>query len=144
MECSNTHATVGASNRTRLRRLPDRGSFDRSELNEILDTAVICHVGFVHEGKPVVIPTIHARIDETLMIHGSAASRMLRTLAAGVDVCVTVTLVDGLVLSKSWFHHSVNYRSAVIFGVAVLVSDPVRKEHALAAIVDHVNPGRTT
>jgi nitroimidazol reductase NimA-like FMN-containing flavoprotein (pyridoxamine 5'-phosphate oxidase superfamily) len=127
-----------------VRRHPERASGQRADLDAILDTALICHVGFVHDGSPVVIPTIHARQDDRLLLHGSPASRMLRNLGSGVDVCVTVTLVDDLVLAKSWMHHSMNYRSAVLFGVAVAVTDPAGKLEALRTIVDHVRPGRTS
>ncbi|MHB8663372.1 MAG: pyridoxamine 5'-phosphate oxidase family protein [Acidimicrobiales bacterium] len=112
-------------------------------MDAILDTALVCHVGFVDGATPVVIPTIHARDGDTLYLHGSAASRLLRRLAGGLEVCVTVTLVDGLVLAKSWMHHSMNYRSAVIFGRATTVTDPDAKVEALRAIVDHVQPQRS-
>jgi len=133
--CTNT--------RTRVRRRPERAVEERSALDEVLDEALICHVGFIPDGYPVVIPTIHARQGDALLVHGSPASRMLRDLAGGVDVCVTVTIVDALVLSKSWFHHSLNYRSAVIFGRAVAVDDDGAKLEALRRIVEHVQPGRT-
>jgi nitroimidazol reductase NimA-like FMN-containing flavoprotein (pyridoxamine 5'-phosphate oxidase superfamily) len=129
--------------RTRLRRRPERAVADRSALDEVLDQALICHVGFVHDGYPVVIPTIHARQGDVLLVHGSPASRMLRDLAGGIDVCVTVTIVDALVLSKSWFHHSLNYRSAVIFGRAVALDDDAAKLEALRCVVEHVQAGRT-
>jgi uncharacterized protein len=128
--------------RTRVRRLPKRGNYDRETINAILDEAFICHVGFVAEGQPYVIPTGYARIGSDLYIHGSAASRMLRNLAEGVDVCVTVTLIDGLVLARSAFHHSINYRSVVILGKAELIEDPDEKNNALEAFTDHVIPGR--
>src|SRR5437773_12259755 len=102
------------TDRTTVRRLAKRGVYDRDAVYAILDEALLCHVGFVVEGSPVVIPTIHWRVDDTLYFHGSAASRMLRSLENGVDACVTVTLLDGLVLARSAFHHSMNYRSAVI------------------------------
>jgi nitroimidazol reductase NimA-like FMN-containing flavoprotein (pyridoxamine 5'-phosphate oxidase superfamily) len=126
-----------------MRRRPDRALFAVEDLHGILDAAVICHVGFVHDGTPVVIPTIHARWGSTLYLHGSPASRMLRDLATGLDVCVTVTLVDGLVLAKSWMHHSMNYRSAVIFGRAGIVDDPTGKVDALRTVVDRVQAGRS-
>ena len=109
--------------RTTLKRLPKRASYERETVYRILDEGFVCHVGFVHEGRPVVIPTGYARSGDQLYIHGSAASRMLRTLREGVDVCVTVSLVDGLVLARSSFHHSMNYRSVVVFGRARLVED---------------------
>ncbi len=130
--------------RTTLKRLPKRGSFDRDVVNAILDEAFICHVGFVADGQPYVIPTGFARIDDDLMIHGSAASRMMRNMAKGIDVCVTVTLVDGLVLARSAFNHSVNYRSVVILGKAELVADESEKNAALEAFTEHIIPGRWT
>lgn len=128
--------------RTTLKRLPKRGVYDRNSIYEILDEGFICHVGFAGNGKPVVIPTGYARVEDRVYIHGSQASRMLRTLAEGVDVCVTVTIVDGLVLARSAFHHSINYRSVVIFGRASLVEDPETKLAALFAFSEHVVPGR--
>lgn len=127
---------------TTLKRLPDRGRFDRETVYSILDEAFICHVGFVADGKPVVIPTGFARDGDRLYIHGSAASRMLRDLSGGIDVCLTVTLVDGLVLARSAFHHSINYRSVVIFGKAQLVDDDRQKMEALRLFTEHIIPGR--
>ncbi|HYO76291.1 MAG TPA: pyridoxamine 5'-phosphate oxidase family protein [Thermoanaerobaculia bacterium] len=129
--------------RTRVRRLPKRGEYDRATINAILDEALVCHVGFVVENAPVVIPTIHWRDGDTLYIHGSAASRMLRSLKKGVDVCVTVTLLDGLVLARSAFHHSMNYRSVVVLGTATEVTDDAEKVRALEALVEHVVAGRS-
>src|SRR5215212_10299000 len=111
------------TDRTTVRRLAGRGVYDRETIHRILDEALVCHVGFVADGAPVVIPTIHTRVGDTLYFHGSAASRMLRTLRGGIDACVTVTLLDGLVLARSAFHHSMNYRSAMIFGRAHEVRD---------------------
>jgi nitroimidazol reductase NimA-like FMN-containing flavoprotein (pyridoxamine 5'-phosphate oxidase superfamily) len=128
--------------RTTLKRLPKRGSHDRETIEAILDEGFICHVGFVADGKPFVIPTGYARVGDRLIIHGSQASRMLRTLEQGVDVCVTVTLIDGLVLARSAFHHSMNYRSVVVFGRAILVDDPAEKLAALRALSEHMSPGR--
>jgi uncharacterized protein len=128
--------------RTTLKRLPKRAEYDRERVYAILDEAFICHVGFVVEGQPVVIPTGYGRIGNVLYIHGSAASRMLRTLGGGVDVCVTVTLVDGLVLARSVFHHSFNYRSVVVFGRARVVTETAEKVAALHAFTEHVIPGR--
>lgn len=127
---------------TTLKRLPDRGAFDRETVYHILDAAFLCHVGFVVDGQPFVIPTSYARVNDELFIHGSAASRMLRNLSAGIPVCVTVTLVDGLVLARSAFHHSINYRSVVVFGTAQLVTDEQAKYDALKAFTEHVIPGR--
>ena len=128
--------------RTTLRRLPARGHFDRATVNAILDEALVCHVGFVSDGQPFVIPTIHARVGDHVFVHGSAASRMLKTLQGGVPVCLTATLVDGLVLARSAFHHSINYRSVVVVGPATEVVDPAEKARALDAIVEHIVPGR--
>jgi nitroimidazol reductase NimA-like FMN-containing flavoprotein (pyridoxamine 5'-phosphate oxidase superfamily) len=128
--------------RTQLKRLPKRGHYDRETAYNILDTAFVCHVGFVADGQPYVIPTNYGRAGDTLYLHGSAASRMLKTLSAGVPVCVTVTHVDGLVLARSAFHHSVNYRSAVILGTARLVEDPSEKTEALRLFTEHVIKGR--
>ena len=136
-------ATFETTDRTTVRRLPKRAAYDRQTVYSILDEALICHVGFVVEGKPVVIPTIHARLNDRLYVHGSEASRMLRTLREGVDVCVTVTLLDGLVIARSAFHHSMNYRSVVVYGVATEVSDRGEKLTALETIVEHVVPGRS-
>jgi nitroimidazol reductase NimA-like FMN-containing flavoprotein (pyridoxamine 5'-phosphate oxidase superfamily) len=128
--------------RTQVKRLPNRGAYDSETVFAILDEAFLCHVGFVVDGQPFVIPTGYARVDETLYIHGSAASRMLRTLSEGVQVCVTVTLVDGLVLARSAFHHSMNYRSVVILGRATLVDRREEKLAALEAFTEHVVHGR--
>ena len=128
--------------RTTLKRLPKRGEFDREKVYEILDEAFICHVGFVHHEKPVVIPTGYARIGDNLYIHGSQASRMLRSLSDGIDVCVAVTLIDGLVLERSAFHHSVNYRSVVVFGKAEIVEEYDEKMQALNAFTEHIVPHR--
>jgi uncharacterized protein len=128
--------------RTKVRRLPDRGKYDAESVYGILDEAFFCHVGFVVEGQPYVIPTGFARIDDTLYIHGSAASRMLRTLADGVQVCVTVTLIDGIVMARSGFHSSMNYRSVVILGRAMPVEARDEKLAALAAFSEQVMPGR--
>ncbi|HSB26843.1 MAG TPA: pyridoxamine 5'-phosphate oxidase family protein, partial [Pyrinomonadaceae bacterium] len=113
--------TFAQTSRNNLKRLPKRGHYDRDTVYRILDEGFICHIGFVVDSQPFVIPTGYARLNDDLLIHGSQASRMLRTLANGVDACVTVTLIDGLVLARSAFHHSINYRSVVIFGRATLV-----------------------
>jgi nitroimidazol reductase NimA-like FMN-containing flavoprotein (pyridoxamine 5'-phosphate oxidase superfamily) len=128
--------------RTTLKRLPKRGEYERDKVYEILDEAFICHVGFVFDGHPYVIPTGYGRVGDRLYIHGSSASRMLRTLKEAVEVCVTVTLMDGLVLARSAFHHSVNYRSVVILAKAVAVEDLAEKMEALRAFTEHVVPGR--
>jgi hypothetical protein len=128
--------------RTQLRRYPKRGSFDVATVYSILDEAFLCHVGFVVDGQPIVIPTGFARSGDQLYVHGSAASRMLRTLDQGVDVCVTVMLLDGFVLARSGFHHSMNYRSVVVLGKAKPVLDPEEKLRALQAFTNHIVPGR--
>ena len=130
------------TDRTSLGRLPERGSHDVEAAYDILDEALYCHVGFAIDGKPAVIPTIHARDGDRLVLHGSAASRMLRTLKGGVDVCVVATLLDGLVMARSAFHHSMNYRSVVIFGRARLIEDEDDRELAMRAITEHIAPGR--
>lgn len=128
--------------RSQIRRLPKRGHYDRQTIEQILDEGLICHVGFVVDGQPFVIPTAYGRVDDRLYIHGSPASRMLQTLTRGIDVCITVTLLDGLVLARSAFHHSMNYRSVVIFGQATLVEEFDEKVSALKAFTEHIVPGR--
>ena len=128
--------------RTRVKRLPKRASYDRDAIYSILDTALVCHVGFAIDGQPYVIPTLHVRIGDRLYIHGSAASRMLGAAAEGTPIAVTVTHIDGLVLARSAFHHSVNYRSVVILGAATLVTDPAEKFAVMKGLIDHVAPGR--
>ena len=128
--------------RTTLKRLPQRGAFDRESIDQILDEGFICHVGFAVDGQPYVIPTGYARAGDRLFIHGSQASRMLRTLGQGLEVCLTVTLIDGLVLARSAFHHSMNYRSVVVFGRATVVDERKEKLAALRALSDHMIPGR--
>jgi nitroimidazol reductase NimA-like FMN-containing flavoprotein (pyridoxamine 5'-phosphate oxidase superfamily) len=133
---------ISKTEKTRLRRIPKRGAFDRETINGILDEAFICHVGFAVDGQPYVIPTGFARVGNTLLIHGSSASRMLRNLADGIGVCVTITLLDGLVLARSAFHHSMNYRSVVILGKAKVIEDEKEKNDALFALSEHIIPGR--
>jgi nitroimidazol reductase NimA-like FMN-containing flavoprotein (pyridoxamine 5'-phosphate oxidase superfamily) len=133
---------MSSTDRTRVRRHPERGVYDRGPIDAILDEALICHVGFVVDGQPFVIPTIHARAGDVLYLHGSSASRMLRTLRDGVDACVTATLLDGIVLARSVYNHSMNYRSAVVLGRAREVVDAEEKLAALHAIVEHMVPGR--
>jgi uncharacterized protein len=128
--------------RTRVQRHPERGVYDRETIAAILDEALISHVGFVVDGQPYVIPMIHARAGDVLYLHGSTASRLVRTLAEGVDVCVTATLLDGIVLARSVYNHSMNYRSAVVLGQARAVEDPEEKLAALETIVEHLVPGR--
>jgi nitroimidazol reductase NimA-like FMN-containing flavoprotein (pyridoxamine 5'-phosphate oxidase superfamily) len=128
--------------RTRVVREPERGVYDREAAYRILDEGFICHVGFLVDGQPFVIPTSYGRKDSNLYIHGSAASRMLRQMKEGVAVCVSVTLLDGLVLARSVFNHSMNYRSVVILGKATLVDDPEEKLTALRVLSEHILPGR--
>jgi nitroimidazol reductase NimA-like FMN-containing flavoprotein (pyridoxamine 5'-phosphate oxidase superfamily) len=128
--------------RTTLKRLPQRAAYERDIIYQILDEGFICHVGFIDSDHPVVIPTAYGRRGDMLYLHGSAASRMLRTLSDGIQVCVTVTLVDGLVFARSAFHHSMNYRSVVVFGTASKVEDFAEKLTALRAFSEHIMPGR--
>ena len=128
--------------RTQVRRLPKRAVYDREAIYRILDEGLVCHVGFVVDGQPVLIPTGYGRDGDTLYVHGSAASRMLRDLAKGVEVSIAVTLLDGLVLARSAFHHSMNYRSVMIFGTAAVVEDQTTKREALRAFTEHIAPGR--
>ncbi|MDT0388988.1 pyridoxamine 5'-phosphate oxidase family protein [Streptomyces dubilierae] len=134
------------TDRTVPTRSPDRASYDRDLVHAILDEAYVCHLGFVRDGAPVVLPTLYARVGETLYVHGSTGSRPLRAAGQadpGLPVCLTVTHVDGLVLARSAFHHSINYRSVVVHGVARDVTDPEEKRRALDALVDHVVQGRS-
>lgn len=128
---------------TTVRRHPERATYEREAVYAILDEGPICHLGFVAGGRPFVIPTIHARIGDLLYIHGAPASRMLKTLSSGADFCVTVTIVDGIVFARSAFHHSMNYRSAVVLGHGDLVTDLEEKMTAFRAIVEHVAAGRS-
>jgi uncharacterized protein len=128
--------------RTRVKRLSKRAVYDKTQVHAILDEGYLCHVGFVRDGQPFVIPTLYARSGETLYLHGSGVSRMLNSLAEGVAVCVTVTLVDAYVLARSAFHHSMNYRSVVILGHARLLAERQEMLQALEALTEHVVPGR--
>jgi nitroimidazol reductase NimA-like FMN-containing flavoprotein (pyridoxamine 5'-phosphate oxidase superfamily) len=130
--------------RTTATRLRERVSYDRAAVHAVLDEALLCHVGFIIDGVPVVLPQLHARVEDRLYLHGSSGARALRTARGdGLAVCVTVTLVDGLVLARSAFHHSINYRSVVIHGTAHEVTDDTEKQSALASLVDSVVPGRS-
>ena len=131
-----------AGKRTRVKRLPKRGHYDRQTIDAILDEALVCHIGFEAEGQPYVIPSLHARVGDVLYLHGSSASRMLRRLGEGVPCCVTVTLVDGVVLARAVFDQSVNYRSVVVLGTARPVADPDEKLAALEALTEQLVPGR--
>jgi hypothetical protein len=134
--------SISPTERTRVVREPQRGVYDRKFIYKILDEAIICHVGFAVDGQPYVIPTMFARIEDAIYFHGSAASRMLRNLSAGLSVCITVTLADGLVLARSVFNHSMNYRSVVALGDAALVDAPGEKLIALHAFTEKILPGR--
>ena len=131
-----------STDRTRVRRIPEKADYDRSTVNEILDEALICHVGFIQDGTSYVIPTIHARVERTLYFHGSAASRMLRLMKEGAQVTVTATILDGIVAARSVFHHSMHYRSAVIIGQSRVVDEPEEREVAFEAISNAILPGR--
>jgi uncharacterized protein len=139
---NDSNGAIAATDRTRVKRLPKRASYDRDAIYSILDTALVCHVGFAVDRQPYVIPTLHVRIDDRLYIHGSAASRMLGAAADRAPIAVTVTHIDGLVLARSAFHHSVNYRSVVILGNATLITDPAEKLIVMKGLIDHVAPGR--
>jgi hypothetical protein len=130
------------SPRTEVHRLPKRAVYDRAQIESILDSALICHVGFIADGQPVVIPTNFVRVGDHIYLHGSPASRMLRALVSGADACLTVTLLDALVLARSAFHHSVNYRSVVVFGQARTVTDPGEKLTAMRLFIEKVAHGR--
>jgi nitroimidazol reductase NimA-like FMN-containing flavoprotein (pyridoxamine 5'-phosphate oxidase superfamily) len=131
------------SKRVEVKRAAERGHYDREIIDAILDEALFCHVGIITaEGHPVVIPTIHARKGDTVFMHGSPASRLLRTMKPGAEICLTATLLDGIVVARSAFHHSMNYRSVVVIGTARIVDDPAEKLAALELVTDHVIPGR--
>lgn len=134
--------TYAPTPRTKVRRLAKRGVYDKAVVHSILDEGLICHVGFVVDDQPYVIPTLYARAGERLYLHGSAVSRMLETLGEGVDVCITVTLVDAYVLARSAFHHSMNYRSVVVLGRARLVTDDAERMDALRTLTNHIVPNR--
>ena len=134
--------SAAPSARTRVKRVHERAVYDRARIDEILDAALICHLGFERDGQPYVIPTLHARIGDLLYVHGSAASRTLRALGEGIPACVTVTLLDGIVLARSVFEHSMNYRSVVVLGTATPVVDPDEKYAVLEAFTEKLLPGR--
>jgi len=142
LKAMSTILSAAASERTRVRRVPGRGVYDRSTIDAVLDEALICHVGLVEEAQPFVIPTIHWRIGDELYIHGSAASRMIKHGASAAALCITVTLIDGVVLARSAFHHSMNYRSVVVLGQARIVDARDEKLAALTALVNRFSPGR--
>lgn len=132
----------GPSERSTVRRIPERGAYDRAVIDQILDEAVVCQVGIVEHVTPVIIPMAYARVGDSIYVHGSRASRLLRTLASGVPACVSVTVVDGLVLARSAFHHSMNYRSVVVFGSGRAVEDPTEQTQAFRALLERFVPGR--
>lgn len=142
LEHETSQERLTATQRSQIRRLPQRGQYERQVVYQILDEGLVCHLGFVVDGQPFVIPTAYGRVGDRLYIHGSPASRMLCTLQGGVEVCVTVTLLDGLVLARSAFHHSMNYRSVVVFGTAAVVENADEKLAALQAFTEHIVPGR--
>jgi len=128
--------------RSQIRRIPDRGHYDAATIYDIIDEALICHVGFSIDDRPFVLPMIHARDEDRLLFHGAKASRMLKHFQGGLDICVTITLLDGLVLARSVFHHSMNYRSVVIFGTGSIIEDPGEKLRGLELLTEHLIPGR--
>jgi nitroimidazol reductase NimA-like FMN-containing flavoprotein (pyridoxamine 5'-phosphate oxidase superfamily) len=135
-------AEVAPTARTRVRRAPKRAVYDRAAIEAILDEALYCHLGFVHDEQPYVIPTLHARVDDVVYVHGSAASRAVRALGRGIPACLTVTLADGVVLARSAFHHSLNYRSAVVLGTMETVTGHEERLRALEAFTEQLVPGR--
>ena len=134
---------LAVSDRSRLRRKRERGSYDRRVVEAILDEGLVCHVGFVDDGTPFVVPTAYARVGDVVYLHGASGNHMLSTLATGCPACLTVTLLDGLVLSRAALHHSMNFRSVVLFGTATPVLEPEEKLAAVTAVVEHVVPGRS-
>jgi nitroimidazol reductase NimA-like FMN-containing flavoprotein (pyridoxamine 5'-phosphate oxidase superfamily) len=140
---SGTPPELTATDRTRVRRKRDRAVYRRDAINAIVDEGLICHVGFTHDGTTIVLPMAYGRVGDVLYLHGAAANAMLKTVGQGVEACVTITLVDSLVLARSAFHHSMNYRSAVLVGTAETVVDEAEKSRALAAVVEHMVPGRS-
>ena len=141
---SATLHSIAPSARTALRRHADRGSYDAELIHSVLDEALVCHVGVVVDGSPRVMPTMHVRVGEHLYLHGARANRFLGEVARGAPVCITVTLLDGLVFGRSWFHHSMNYRSVVVYGAGEEVTEPAQKLSALAALIERAAPGRSS
>jgi uncharacterized protein len=137
-----THKTKTPSSRTRVRRMPARGAYERETIEAILDEGLVAHLGFSADGQPYVVPTLHARIDDQVYFHGSSASRTMRALAAGAQMCLTVTLLDGLVFARSAVHHSVNYRSVFVLGQARPIEEPAEKMVAIEAFTERLIPGR--
>jgi nitroimidazol reductase NimA-like FMN-containing flavoprotein (pyridoxamine 5'-phosphate oxidase superfamily) len=141
-KCGEFSVTEPPSDRTTIKRKPERAAYDRAAIDRVLDEGLICHVGFAVDGQTFVLPMIHVRVGDTVYLHGSPASRMLRALAQGAEACLTVTLLDGLVLARSALHHSMNYRSVVLFGKASVVDDPAEKCVVLKALMEHLIPAR--
>jgi len=135
-------STAAPSERSRVRRAPKRAAYDRATVDAILDEALVCHLGFAHEGQPYVIPALHARVGDEVYVHASSAARLTRVLGSGAPACLTATLVDGLVLARSAFHHSLNYRSVVVLGRARLVAGERERSAALEAFTERLVPGR--
>lgn len=142
MPTARARAQKSPSARTRVRRIHDRARYDREAIDSVLDAALVAHLGFVHEGQPFVIPTLHARVGDEVLVHGSAAARSLKALATGIPVCLTVTLLDGIVIARSIFEHSINYRSVVVLGTATAITDRAEKDAALEALSERLLPGR--
>jgi hypothetical protein len=142
MSTARERARRAPSPRARVRRVNERARYDRDAIDAVLDAGLVAHLGFVHEGQPYVIPTLHARVGDDLYVHGSSASRAIRALGEGIPACVTVTLLDGIVLARSVFEHSVNYRSVVVLGVATPVTRQAEKRAALEALTERLLPGR--
>jgi len=130
------------SHRSKIKRIPSRGYYDKKTINQIIDEALYCHVSFVHDNQPYIIPTIHARLNDRIVLHGAKGSRMMKHIAEGNEICIAITHMDGLVLARSVFHHSMNYRSVVIFGKGKLLENKVEKLEALKTITEHLIPGR--
>ncbi len=131
-----------SSNRSKMNRLPSRGFYDKETINKIIDEALYCHVSFVHSNQPYIIPTIHARMNDRIVLHGAKGSRLMKHIAEGNEICIAITHMDGLVLARSVFHHSMNYRSVVIFGKGKLLENKVEKLEALKTITEHLISGR--
>ena len=131
-----------AGRKSKVKRKPERGFYDTETINKIIDEALYCHVSFIQDDQPFIIPTIHARIDDQLILHGAKTSRLLKQISTGNEIAIAVTILDGLVLARSVFHHSMNYRSVIIFGKGVEITDDKQKMKALKAITDHILPGR--
>ncbi|HJZ48956.1 MAG TPA: pyridoxamine 5'-phosphate oxidase family protein [Roseiflexaceae bacterium] len=134
--------TFPKTSRNKVKRLPERGHYDAATIYPIIDAALICHVGFVLDGQPFIIPTLHARRGDTILLHGAKGNRLLRHIQSGGEVCISVTLMDGIVLARSVFHHSINYRSAVLFGKGAVIADDQARLQALEAFTERLIPGR--